>query len=260
MESLLKQLKDDLYLSSRMKFDLSASQRLDWDSNFFGLEIGQINITNEITSFEAEVPQEFDLTYLFCEEALSPINLKHLSQYFDCKLVDRKLTFEKEIENENKEITEKSTGQIKKIKESSTELLNLAFESGSSSRFKLDNKLSHKFEAMYTAWIENTLNGGFGNSVYGFFKESKLLAFVSLGFESTIASIHLIAVSSEARGEGLGTLLIGLAEKVALKEKCQFIHVVTQHENTKAVSFYKKNGFRMIDEKYIYHCWKSENS
>jgi GNAT superfamily N-acetyltransferase len=70
-----------------------------------------------------------------------------------------------------------------------------------------------------------------------------LLFTESTALGSKVAILEDMVVLSKFRGEGIGSQLIDYAIYEAKKEGCKRITLLTDIGNTKAQSFYQKNGF-----------------
>lgn len=65
-----------------------------------------------------------------------------------------------------------------------------------------------------------------------------LITYVVTGQECEIMSIN-----SLTPGKGIGSQLLVAVEQIAKEKGCKKLVVITTNDNTKAVEFYKKNGF-----------------
>ena len=213
--------------------------RLDWDSNFFGIEVGSIANSND--ELKITKNSNFDLIYIHSNEPLKNTSIP---------LYDKKVTFRKIVSKK----TYQKTKLIKKYSGKLTSaLLDLTIASGIYSRFKLDPKLYPYFKKLYTLWIENSLNGQLAEHVFVSEKEDQIIGFLTLKKKDIYHQIGLIATSSEHRGMGIGSSLLEKAEETVLSEEGTEIRVVTQLDNITACKFYKKNGYKVHSVEYIYH-------
>lgn len=226
-------------------------QSLDWDSNFFGYKVGKINLIDinfdEILKIDT---QDYKLIYLFSAKEIPDEILDKISG----KLVDIKVEL---IKKTSKEIANNPINfQVKKINVLTDELIKLVFESGIYSRYRLDqNFINNEFERMYRAWIQKSLTDS-NSEVIGVFDHNELIGFISLSLKNGIADIGLIAVDEKARGLKIGSKLLDESNIFALKNKSEFITVVTQANNIQAMRLYERNGFEIKHKNYIYHIWK----
>lgn len=227
--------------------------RLDWDSKFFKLNIASLRIKDFSVDFNNALKQieqsNFDLTFL---------NSKSIPEkYLDIKhFQETKLKFRKKISDFHKI-------NIKVISyngESNQELIDLAFEAGINSRFKLDPKLSPFFEEFYIKWLENSLNRSFADDVLIVKNKLGFLGFITLKKEDeSSASIGLIAVNKDSKRTGIGSALIKAAENWVSSNNLQYLKVITQKSNKNACLFYKNMGFTLFDTDYIFHIWKKNS-
>ncbi len=67
--------------------------------------------------------------------------------------------------------------------------------------------------------------------------------------------IGLVAVSPEARGRGLGQLLVGHAVSWCRSRGADSVKVATQATNVAAMRLYEQGGFRVADVKVWFHRW-----
>jgi dTDP-4-amino-4,6-dideoxy-D-galactose acyltransferase len=67
--------------------------------------------------------------------------------------------------------------------------------------------------------------------------------------------IGLVAVNPEARGRGLGRLLVGHAVSWCRSRGADSVKVATQATNVAAMRLYEQGGFRVADVKVWFHRW-----
>lgn len=184
--------------------------------------------------------KDFQLIYIFSQ---SPI----LFESQDIVHVDTKLTFQKELKQIHGET------EVQKWEEELVpELVDLAFLSGSFSRFKLDNRLKNgEFESLYNIWIQKAWEGK------QILSAPELAGMVTVDSEKEMGKIGLIAVSEKHQGKGWGKKLVKAAESKALINGAQFMQIPTQEQNIPACNLYTSLGYSIIDKVYIYHWWKS---
>jgi dTDP-4-amino-4,6-dideoxy-D-galactose acyltransferase len=227
--------------------------RLDWDSDFFDLNIGLASIkvfSMEIDSILSEIYQsDFDLTYLFSK---SYSNKKPGG----LTLRDTKLLYRKPI----KSLKNINNNVVSYNGELNEELIHLALESGVYSRYKLDPHLNLYFNKLYIKWLENSLNRSFADEVFIAKNKLGIQGLITLKKENyDSAKIGLISVKSDSRGLGIGRELINAAENWTGFNKLKYLKVATQELNLNASSFYENMEFNLIDTDYIFHIWKKNS-
>ena len=226
-------------------------QKLEWDSNLFGYEVGKVTIADENVDLQdiLNLNDVFRLMYL---ESKVAIDKKELDRSFI------KVTYSKQVETltphleaEENLRTEKLTGKF------TDQLLNLSFQSGMFSRFKLDpNFRNNEFMKLYTKWVENSLSGEVADTVEAVKdSDSNIIGFVTIKFNPEFSEIGLIAVNNQKRRLGVGSLLLKKVNQLSVEKQCSKIIVSTQQDNYMACKFYEKNGFKKISKSYIYHLW-----
>ena len=227
-------------------------KKLDWDSNFFDLKIGKISLTdinkNDFDAFlSLKKKENYQLIYVFSDSKID---------FLAAQLVDSKVTFQFEIENDLASKTSENIKILSKNHELNQNLLDLALQSGEYSRFKIDENFpKNSFEKLYQLWIKNSLNHDIADAVMAFENQNQTDGLVTLKHDADTTHIGLIAVNSEARGQKIGSQLLDAVKKIASKKQKKYINVATQLENELACRFYEKNQFYIKKIEYIYHIW-----
>lgn len=222
--------------------------KLEWDSNFFDLQVGKISLKNSKEEVKEILKiielSNFDLVYLFSKFPL-PNSIKNL--FFN----ETKLTFKKKISScNNINIAFPFGGELNQ------DIINLTLDAGDFSRFKLDKRLFRHFNDLYTKWIENSISKKFADEVFTVQKSNKIAGFLTLKkVNNKSASIGLIAVKREFRKSGVGKKLILAAENWASEQNLHNLYVSTQKTNVNACQFYHKMGFNLEQKEYIFHIW-----
>jgi len=80
-----------------------------------------------------------------------------------------------------------------------------------------------------------------------------------------IARLYSIAVSAQARGLGLGAVLLAAAEKAARKRGRRRMRLEVSQTNPGAIGLYESRGYRRIGERWHYyengeHAWRYEKA
>jgi dTDP-4-amino-4,6-dideoxy-D-galactose acyltransferase len=227
-------------------------KRLDWDSNFFGYEIGKI-VVGPKNKFRigALKDNNYKLIYVFSEE---PIEINQLI------LVDIKVGFHKWINEDKKGFAFKNRCEpFNLCKHDLNKLENLAIESGKYSRFKLDSNFQkNEFERLYLEWIYQSYQKKMALEVLVYSVDEVLAGFITITNKSeTLTDIGLVAVDPKFQGKGIGGVLVEAAEKYSFVNGYKEIQVVTQEDNKNALKLYQKNGFDLCNKTYIYHYWRN---
>jgi dTDP-4-amino-4,6-dideoxy-D-galactose acyltransferase len=226
---------------------------LNWDSDFFNFNIGKIIIDSEADLRDKSIFKNYDLVYVFSKEKLSA---QYTSETF--KLIDSKILFERKNQETNEyspdeNIEEYQSGELK------DDLLNLALQSGEYSRFKTDSNFKiESFVALYTTWIQNSIDKKNADHTYVYKSNNKIVGLITLQLDNAnthTAQIGLLATDHNFRGKGIAKSLMRHAMFVAQSKGFENIQVATQFENKIACAFYKSLGCEIVTIDYIYHNW-----
>lgn len=228
---------------------------LEWDSNFLGFKVGSISHLNTETlqqELENANTENYKLIYLFAaEDCFFP---EDLLQKYNGKLVDRKVLYVHELSDQS--IANYDQTNLYVSPEVSVDLLQLAYESGKYSRFKLDKNFPPEvFTDMYKLWIEKSVNGQMSDRIYVVEQDNKITAMVTLKEKSETLHIGLIATAIESQGKGYGKQLINRTKQTAIEIGLKSIEVPTQYDNKQACRFYEACGFDVKSISNIYHFW-----
>ncbi|UGS21111.1 GNAT family N-acetyltransferase [Flavobacterium cyclinae] len=224
--------------------------QLDWDSNFFELQIAECFIDNQSV---INVEKTYDLIYVFCNSD-KDINLPGYSEsYKENKIVYIKDLVKNQLDSEN--ILSFSSKNF-----SREQLYELSFESGKYSRFKKDKKFSiQQFENLYKRWIDNSLDFGFSDDILVYVEEKKIIGFISYKIKKNEATIGLVAVLPNHQGKGIGKKLLQVVENELIKNDIKILNIPTQKENFEACSFYEKQGYKVKQSIIIKHFWRNDS-
>lgn len=223
---------------------------LDWDSNFFSLNVGEIFLQNSEESFQTE---DFDVIYVKQNEN-TELPIKGFQKTFQ----ETKVIFQKLFDLENTQQESFKIIDFDEFPVENSKLYELAYISGNHSRFLLDEKFGkEKFKKLYRMWIDNSINKKFAKKIFYIEQENNILGFVTLQVNDNSASIGLIAVDTSTQGKGLGKQLIAECETYCKKNNISELKIPTQKENIQACNFYKKNGYHMLEKITIKHYWKN---
>lgn len=231
---------------------------LEWDSHFFNFNVARIGgfvINAQDIAYIEEMMAENDIKLAYCSGlAEMPLLLK-TSNTFEAYLVDKKITYVKEV-NANFPFHT----SIKSADEHSlfrSKLIDLAIQSGAYSRFNVDKRIGKEnFERMYALWMNHSLSRIIAKEVLIYTEGNDLMGFVTLGEKNHRADIGIIAVDHHWRGKGIGKTLITHAEKWFAEKGYRTMQVVTQCDNLPARKLYESCDYSIDIVEYFYHIWK----
>jgi len=222
-------------------------KRLDWDSNFFGIKIGeliyepQVNLKNSL---------DFDLLYLKSKENFELEITNFTNNFSETKLTFIKKLIENHFESSN-------IFSVDEIDYQTNDIYELAFESGKYSRFFLDKNFKlNKFQELYTKWVDNSILKIFADETLIYQEDNQIMGFVTYKINNDMATIGLIAVNPDFQGKGIGGKLLQFVEKKLSKKKIKSLSIPTQQNNVAACNFYKKQGYKIYETTFVKHYWK----
>ncbi len=222
-------------------------KRLDWDSNFFEFEVGEL-LLNDFQNSDA--CNNYNLLYVISKNDFD-LQIDNFKKCFE----EEKTIFIKDLkflETDNQSIQSIDQAAFNK-----NELYELAFESGKKSRFKLDSNFeSEKFEQFYKLWIDNSISKTIADDVFLCKFENKTIAFVTFKVVNNIATIGLIAVDANFQGQGIGKDLLTFVENKLFLEGVHQLIIPTQQANVGACKFYSKMNYKIHDTLFLKHYWK----
>lgn len=224
-------------------------KRLAWDSEFFGIEVGEIEpgLADSISI------SGFELIYCKCPNDDKPELVGYANTFSEIKIL-----FSKPLIQSNY-MEDKHVIPAANMSFDIADLYELAYISGNFSRFKLDGRFAAGyFEKMYRAWVDNSLNGQYADQVFLYVMEGKVAGFVSYKINNhDFATIGLISVSPEFQGQGIGKTLITAVESELVEKHVGSLRIPTQQSNQQACSVYSKLGYQIIESNRIRHYWKT---
>ena len=226
-------------------------KKLSWDSDFFGLRIGRVDIliSDDWLSLQGMLlePIPFDLLYVFDKT-------NNVTIIDDAKLVDTKVVYGKMLHPSLRNQSPNVHFYDDSLPD--RDLYSLALISGQFSRYKLDSRFPKgSYERLYRKWIENSVNGTLADMVLYYSNAINKKGMVTVCRNGEQANIGLIAVDPVSQGQGIGTELVMAAEQWLQLRGVKYFEVATQNNNISGCRFYEKIGFRRISETNIYHIW-----
>lgn len=225
---------------------------LQWDSEFFGLRIGRVNLqtktdVEQLLSRHKELKQQFDLLYVFDINAVS-------FTADGSRLVDEKILYSKPCEPRQQHVDV----SFFQSATPSDDLYRLALVSGGYSRFKLDERLPKgSYERLYNRWIENACpKEGTNRQILTFLDTNNIAkGMITIDHQGEFGHIGLVAVDTDAQHQGIGGKIMSTLDGYLFEHGIKTLEVPTQKANTDACRWYEKNGFTIQSRTQIYHWW-----
>jgi len=227
-------------------------ERLDWDSDFFGLRIGRVDIGSleesaQLASQCSVIKNDFDLLYVFANHGLS-------FSASGATLMDEKVVYS--LSDVSDPLMDRDIIPWSADRGVSDDLLHLALVSGEYSRFKLDVRLPKgSYERLYSRWIEQSVNRVIASEVFCYLVDGVPRGLATLNIKNNIGNIGLFAVHEDYRQRGIGTALMQYAVHFAQELQLQELSVVTQLANVPACKLYEKCNFKVESVIDVWHWW-----
>lgn len=243
---------------------MNSIQWLGWDSEIFNTKVAKI-LTPQLTAAELESlllqlkAQEANLIYWAAAD-----NSAHLSAVMDRYngfLADRKMTYLCHLKPLPLFESTDLPYQIEEYPSSipSQELIDLAYLSGSYSRFQTDPGITEQqFKTVYRLWITNSVNKQLAEKVLVVKIQNQLAGMITLGVKEGRGDIGLLAVNEAYRGLKIGTALVKAALEY-FRQRFEYVQVVTQQANLPACKLYESCGFWVEKIENFYHFWLARN-
>lgn len=239
---------------------VSLFKKLQWDSEYFGINIGFISCLRLTPNIEKSV-KEFTrkekidlLEYLCnCHDKVSVLNAERSGYSF----VDIRLTFERYL-NDDLGIPEKEDFRVSKGGLQDIEKLRvIASNIYKDSRYYFDGEFDRsKVKDFYINWIEKAILGNYDNYAYVMYNKDEPLGFCTVKeYKKNAVSIGLFGLDKNLKGNGMGEFLLKSALMMLKEKGKKYVEVVTQGRNYEAQRLYQKCGFLTKTTELWYHKW-----
>ena len=232
-------------------------EKLDWDSNHFGVSIGRLK-DGRMDRGRMEAALEWAraegvacLYWLVdpaSEESLSLAAEHHFEP------VDRRVSFERACLS-----GEPPAEGVRPYREGDLpELEQIAAVSHQDSRFYRDGRFNRAAcDAMYRVWIRRSVEG-WAQQVFVAEEQGSVAGYCSCHLEAErVGRIGLIAVEQRFRGRGLGEKLMRASLGYFAAQGVERVEVVTQGANEGAQRLYRKLGFEVRRSETWFHRWET---
>jgi ribosomal protein S18 acetylase RimI-like enzyme len=230
-------------------------EHLDWDTSFFGFEIGRLQLHAPVPDMAA-IPtmaseQGYKLVYLIVPDADAALNAQAAVL---APLVDIKDTYAAPVSSTGHHTDPAIVEYTSTI--AVPELIQLALDAGVYSRFHRDALFPRGgFEALYRQWIINSVNRTIADQILVYKVDDQIAGFTTIRYQPTHATIGLVAVAAGYRGRGIGRALIAAVQAHTTERGIATCRVATQRDNQDACRLYEKAGFHLEHSERYYHIW-----
>jgi dTDP-4-amino-4,6-dideoxy-D-galactose acyltransferase len=235
-------------------------EKLNWDSDFFGFNVGRVFIGNGDEEnagliYNLGKAQGFRVVYVILSDWNKRIH-ETLTRN-GAKLMDKKTLYARGVTPAQ---PQQALFPVIEYDDHffTNELVDLALASGRYSRFLMDESFGKEpFERLYLEWLRNSINGKFADKVWLAIDKDHVIGFVTAKklMEDKSGHVGLIAVSEEYRGKKVGKALMEKCNEWYANHQLERATVVTQGDNIPACRFYESVGYHVGKVEYYYHIW-----
>ena len=248
--------------------DVARWTRRPWDSEFFGVAIGQVGAGRVTAPDLAAVVEQARLDAVECLYLLvdaADRDAIAAAERTGFSLTDVRLTMGRDLQAGGwrtgapraDSIRTARTGDIVPLK-------SLARVSHRNTRFHRDPRFDPaRSDEMYAVWIERSITGELADAVWVVDVDGVPRGYMTMAKRETDAAgvgdpaavIGLVAVAEDYRGRGYGDRLMDAALEWSTAQGLTHARVVTQGTNPTSVRFYERAGFAVSRVELWYHHW-----
>lgn len=234
-------------------------QFLEWDTNFFGIKTGKVEIFGESEFNPSEFKQKsledrYELIYIFKYGTMLP-GSKIIAA--NIELVDIMLTMSMKFDkNKYLDLPYALRNELSSVE--LRDCYHISEQISTVSRFYTDLKVGpEKTKNLYKKWIDNAMNKSFSDGIFLNKETDNIIGIhlIKTDAKNKIGYFTLTGIDSKSKGKGIGTSLwIQSFAYWADKFDIQIIKSPFSFQNKESFNFHLKNDFNKIEEvKYIYH-------
>jgi GNAT superfamily N-acetyltransferase len=238
--------------------DIDCCERLAWDSEFFGIEIGRVR-TKHLSPAILEATDRWcaanatDCLY-FLGAASDALTIR-CAEDFGFELVDIRTTLARRINQEEEMVSVPKGSTIRLARPTDLESLRaIARSSYHDSRFYFDGRFPvEKCDCFYETWLEKSCADRTGVVLVAEW-QGRPVGYVTCNrVDAATGQIGLIA--SSVHSIGLGRALVSSAIGWFRHQGFNRAQVVTQGRNVRAQALYQRCGFVTESVELWYHRW-----
>jgi dTDP-4-amino-4,6-dideoxy-D-galactose acyltransferase len=233
---------------------------LDWDSKFFGLNIGRVNVSRLSSEMLPRIREWCALHRIQCLYLLADADDPETSQLAGLhgfQFVDIRMTLERCAHLKAVPVPSQCPVAIREFQPADLpDLRKLAGQLHLDTRFFFDRHFpSERSRELYGVWMERCCLDPCGR-VYVVERESRPAGYITCSSgEGQAGRIELVGVEPRAQGLGAGYGLVIAALNWLGVEGVRRVTVVTQGRNVPAQRLYQKAGFVTQRVQLWYHLW-----
>lgn len=235
-------------------------ERLDWDSEFFGREIGRARIGRLDASLAERLAYDARAAGLACvyfAAAADDFETVVAAEGLGCHLVDVRVVLERPADAAPPPPLGDADFRIAPGREADLPRLEaIAIDVARASRYAADPRFPREeTERLYRTWIRNAWNGYVDAVLVAQGREGEVLGFVCPKMHGELCDLQLVGVASAQRQRKVGRGLVSAGITWGHENGASRLQVVTQGRNVPAQRLYQQLGFLTTEVKLFYHLW-----
>lgn len=238
---------------------LSIVDKLNWDSNFFGINIARFNhytINKRLMELTLTVCKRLAIKCLYFRSNSNDKKSIELCEKHGFHLANIRVTYVLEKSKEYNKIG-KNYNFRQGNKNDILWLIKVSRDAYTNSRYYFDKNFSKEIcDKFYIAWVKKIANSmSQKEKIFILEKSKKAVAYIGSIEVGDAVEIELIAVDSAFRGRGIGKKIVREFIRHYQKVGQRRFRVVTQGRNIAALRLYQSCGFIITEEQLDYHKW-----
>lgn len=216
--------------------------RLEWDSDFWGLEIADLIFEND--NFKK---RKYNFSNYDIIQSKVEIEKKEIINFLESKnfnFINLEVSLVRNLSNYNCKKIQYEIAQKKDI----DDVCLIASDVFNKSRFDIFERLTKQtINNFYSLWAKKSVLGTFDDyCIIERNNQKKIIGFVTLKlFDNDSAMIGLLGVKKINQGLGIGSKLLSSAYNFLIEKNIERLIVSTQGTNYNALNFYYKNNFKL---------------
>ena len=235
-------------------------ERLEWDSEFFGREIGRARIGRLDASLAERLVYDARAAGLACvyvAAAVDDFETVLAAERLGCHLVDVRTVYERtdlaaqgtSIGDADFTVEPARDGDQARLEEIATEVAR-------QSRYSADPCFRpDETERLYRTWIRNAWNGYVDAILVARGGDGSVLGFACPKMHGELCDLQLLGVAGAQRQRRVGRALVLAALAWARDHDATRMQIVTQGRNLPAQRLFQQLGFLTSEVKLYYHLW-----
>jgi dTDP-4-amino-4,6-dideoxy-D-galactose acyltransferase len=232
-------------------------ERLDWDSEFFGMEVGKMDIQSDTVTNVSEFLHDANHFKLIYINSFEKLLSKRFTDIANLELMDVMITMSLNFENAlYRDINYKNEDHFSE--NDLKDCYAIADQVSEVSRFNKEILIGkNKTKTLYREWINNGLNKTFGDGFFIERESNKIIGvhLVEIDRKNKVGYFTLTSVEKNYKNRGVGKKLWKQSFGFFAQETdINVIKSPFSLMNKDSFNFHLKLGFnKIVETKYIYH-------